>query len=132
MFHLAGIPSYLVVGELALNLVLSGTLPEPDYPEALRVAAAERWHDRARLTVEYARAAHAPRGRVTQCLGLLAQAALQTAHAVLAANGQWPTNEKRLLERAGMADVDGLMAAAVPQRLGEVVDAVAGRLGIGQ
>jgi predicted nucleotidyltransferase len=35
MFHLAGIPSYLVVGELAVNRVLHGELPTVDYPEAL-------------------------------------------------------------------------------------------------
>jgi predicted nucleotidyltransferase len=130
LFHLAGIPSYLVVGELALNQILSGNLPKPDYPEALRVAASEGWRDRARLTLDYARAAHVPQRRTTQCLGFLAQASLQTAHAVLAENGQWPTNEKRLLERAGIADVDELIAGIVPERLGEVVDAVAARLRI--
>jgi predicted nucleotidyltransferase len=36
MFHLAGIPSYLVLAELAGNRVLSGELPRPDYPAALR------------------------------------------------------------------------------------------------
>ena len=37
MFHLAGVPSYLVVGELAINQVLKGTLPAPAYPEPLRL-----------------------------------------------------------------------------------------------
>jgi hypothetical protein len=31
------------------------------------------------------------------------------AHAVLAARGEWVTNGKRLLERAGLRDVDGLI-----------------------
>ena len=43
MFHLAGIPTYLVVGELAVNRVLHGTLPRPQYPPRLRAAASRRW-----------------------------------------------------------------------------------------
>ncbi|HET8794948.1 MAG TPA: nucleotidyltransferase domain-containing protein [Arthrobacter sp.] len=43
MFHLAGIPSYLVVGELAINQVLRGQLPRPKYPEALRNEAPAVW-----------------------------------------------------------------------------------------
>ncbi len=39
MFHLAGIPTYLVVAELAINRVLRGRLPRPAYPEALRSTA---------------------------------------------------------------------------------------------
>lgn len=39
MFHLAGIPTYLVVAELALGRVLRGELPRPTYPEALQRAA---------------------------------------------------------------------------------------------
>jgi len=39
MFHLAGIPTYIVVAELAMNQVLSGELEQPRYPEALRAAA---------------------------------------------------------------------------------------------
>jgi predicted nucleotidyltransferase len=128
LFHLAGIPSYVVVGELALNRVLSGSLPRPTYPDALRASASQQWRERARLTLDYARNAYAERAQLTACLGLLAQASLQTAHAVLAENRHWPTNEKRLLQRAGLADVDQLLAGAVSSRLGEIVDAVAARL----
>jgi hypothetical protein len=39
MFHLAGIPSYLVLAELAMSHVLRGKLPTPDYPAALRERA---------------------------------------------------------------------------------------------
>jgi hypothetical protein len=45
---------------------------------------------------------------------LLAQAAYQTAHAVLAARGEWVTNEKTLLTRAGLADIDQIIATAQP------------------
>ncbi|MCX4761196.1 nucleotidyltransferase domain-containing protein [Streptomyces sp. NBC_01275] len=111
MFHLAGIPSYLVVAELAVNQVLHGPLPRPaGYPEKLREAACERWYGTARATLAYAVAGHAPHGRRTEAAGALAVAAAQTGHAVLAARGEWVTNEKRLLERAGLRRVDELVA----------------------
>ncbi|MGW4510779.1 nucleotidyltransferase domain-containing protein [Streptomyces sp. NPDC004393] len=111
LFHLAGIPSYLVVAELAVNRVLRGTLPRPaSYPRKLRASAPGRWHDTAGATLAYAKANHAPKGRLTEVAGALALAAAHTAHAVLAARGEWVTNEKRLLERAGLRAVDGIVA----------------------
>ncbi|WP_406167158.1 nucleotidyltransferase domain-containing protein [Streptomyces canus] len=111
MFHLAGIPSYLIVAELAINRVLRGELPRPAaYPEKLRTSAAERWHGTARATLAYAKANHAPAGRLTEVAGALATAAVQAGHGVLAARGEWVTNEKRLLERAGLRGVDDLLA----------------------
>ncbi|MEU6036535.1 nucleotidyltransferase domain-containing protein [Actinomadura sp. NPDC047616] len=114
MFHLAGIPSYLVVGELALNRVLRGELPRPEYPAALRAAAPRRWRANAQLTLAYAKANHAPHGRLTEVSGALATAAMQSAHAVLAARGEWVTNEKTLLGRAGLRDVDRIVAGLAP------------------
>ncbi|MEU5838170.1 nucleotidyltransferase domain-containing protein [Streptomyces diacarni] len=111
MFHLAGIPSYLVVAELATGQVLRGDLPRPAYPEALRAAAPPVWRDKAALTLRYALGAHVPRGQATEVAGALATAAAQTAHAVLAARGEWITNEKLLLTRAGLREVDTLLAA---------------------
>ncbi|MEU9442763.1 nucleotidyltransferase domain-containing protein [Streptomyces sp. NPDC048304] len=112
LFHLAGIPSYLVVAELAVNQVLSGTLRRPaGYPDRLRVTAAERWHGTARATLYYARHNHAPHGRLTETAGCIATAAAQAAHGVLAARGEWVTNEKRLLERAGLREIDDVVAA---------------------
>ncbi|MGX1311488.1 hypothetical protein RKD24_001607 [Streptomyces calvus] len=110
LFHLAGIPTYLVVAELAINEVLRGELPRPAYPEALRRTAAERWHGTAAATLAYARANHAPHGRLTEVAGAVATAALHTGHAVLAARGEWVTNEKRLLDRAGLRTVDAVLA----------------------
>ncbi|WLW55862.1 nucleotidyltransferase domain-containing protein [Streptomyces sp. YU58] len=113
LFHLAGIPSYLVVAELAINRVLRGELPRPDdFPEKLRRTANERWYGTARATLAYARSNHAPTGRLTEVAGAVATAAVQTGHAVLAARGEWVTNEKRLLERAGLRAVDGIVAGA--------------------
>lgn len=110
LFHLAGIPSYLIVAELAINKVLRGELPRPAaYPEKLRHTASDRWYGTARVTLAYAKANHAPAGRLTQVAGALATAAVQAGHAVLAARGEWVTNEKRLLERAGLQDVDEIV-----------------------
>jgi len=110
MFHLAGIPSYLVLAELAGSRVLHGRLPTPAYPAALREEAPRAWWDRAGRTFEYARLHHAPYGRLAQCAGLIAQAASQAAHAVLAARGEWVTNDKTLLTRAGLRQVDEFVA----------------------
>ncbi|MFI2211317.1 nucleotidyltransferase domain-containing protein [Streptomyces sp. NPDC020141] len=115
MFHLAGIPSCLVVAELALNRVLYGTLPRPDYPEALRAAAPGVWRGRAELTLQYARGANAPRGQAAEVAGALATAAMLTAHAVLAARGEWVTNEKRLLTRAGLRGIDTILTGLRPE-----------------
>lgn len=123
LFHLALIPSYLVVGELAINRVLRGSLPRPHYPDALRRAAADEWSGRAEITAVYAERNHAAHGRVTACAGLLATSAMQFAHAVMAARGEWVTNEKTLLDRAGMRSVDDLVVELTPEpaRLGAAV-----------
>ncbi|MER6269886.1 nucleotidyltransferase domain-containing protein [Streptomyces sp900105755] len=125
LFHLAGIPSYLVVAELAVNRVLSGTLPRPvAYPEPLRATAPGRWRGTARATLGYAKANHAPHRRLTEVAGAVATAALQAGHAVLAARGEWVTNEKRLLERAGLREVDDILGGLRAES-GELFRAVA-------
>ncbi|WP_407700467.1 nucleotidyltransferase domain-containing protein [Streptomyces beihaiensis] len=125
MFHLAGIPSYLVVAELAVNRVLRGqTPPGPDpYPPALRESAPREWWGRADMTLRYALANNAPRGGRTEVAGAVAVAAMQAAHAVLAARGEWVTNEKPLLERAGVRDVDDIVGRmrADPDSLADAV-----------
>ncbi|MBF4998084.1 nucleotidyltransferase domain-containing protein [Nocardia sp. BSTN01] len=115
MFHLAGIPSYLLVAELALNRVLRGQLPRPQYPQALRTAAPPIWRDKAEQTLRYARKTYPARSQITEVAGALATAAMQTAHAVLAARGEWVTNEKRLLHRAGLREFDEIIAGLRPE-----------------
>jgi len=124
MFHLAGLPSYLVLAELSVKRVLRGSLPTPVYPAPLREHAAEVWWGRADITFGYARSYHALQGRVTQCVGLVAQATSFASHAVLAARGEWITNEKLLLDQAGLRCVDELVAAAQPDPgiLSDLVD----------
>jgi hypothetical protein len=127
LFHLAGIPTYIVAAELALNEVLHGDLPRPAYPAALRHAAAARWRGDAQATLGYARAAHASRGHLADTAGAIAVAACQGAHAVLAARGQWITNEKTLIDRAGLRSVDQILAglSAEPGELLSAIDRAA-------
>jgi hypothetical protein len=102
----------LIVAELAVNQVLRGELPRPAaYPDKLRTSAATRWRDTAHLTLAYAEANHAPAGRLTETAGAVATAAVQMGHSVLAARGEWVTNEKRLLERAGFREADRIIGA---------------------
>jgi hypothetical protein len=124
MFHLVGIPSYLVVAELALSQTLRGHLPRPGYPAALRERAPVVWWERAERTFGYAREYHARAGRLAECAGMIAQAACYAAHAVLAARGQWVTNDKTLLTRAGLRQVDEFLAGTgrAPESLGDAVD----------
>jgi hypothetical protein len=109
LFHLAGIPTYIVAAELANNRVLHGDLPRPAYPAALRETAPGRWYGEARATLEYARNAHAIRGHLADTAGAIATAACQSAHALLAARGQWVTNEKHLVDLAGLRGVDDVL-----------------------
>ena len=129
MFHLAGIPTYLVVGELAANRVLSGTLPRPEYPAPLRESASGRWSAMAQQTLTYARKAHAAHGHLAETTGSIAVAGAQAAHGVLAARGQWVTNDKHLIDRAGLRDLDSVLAGLTPDpgQLTAAVDAAADR-----
>lgn len=124
-FHLAGLPSYLVLAELATKRVLIGNLPDvSEFPPALREHAPVVWWGQAEAEFDYTRRYHAASGRLTQCVGLLARAATCTAHAILAARGIWVTNEKQLFSRANLGEVDQILATATPEPavLGVVVD----------
>ena len=132
LFHLAGVPTYIVVAELAVNVVLYGELPSPGgYPDRLRETAHQRWLADARHTLGYARNAYAGRGRVTETAGAIALACTQGAHATLAARGEWITNEKALLDRAGFRRADELLGGltADPASLAAAVDAAADIIG---
>jgi predicted nucleotidyltransferase len=110
LFHLAGIPTYLLAAELGVARTLRGALARPAYPPALRAAAVASWSTSARLTLDHAAHNAAPAGRAAQVAGAIAVAGCQAAHAVLAARGEWVTNEKRLLDRAGLRRLDEVVA----------------------
>lgn len=111
--YLAGIPTYVLVAELATGRLLSGDLPRPEYPAALRDSAARIWQSRASMTMTYARKSYAERGQAVMTLGSAARALLEAGHAILGRDGIWITNEKTLLARAGWEGADALFAEAV-------------------
>ncbi len=123
MFHLAGIPTYLVVAELAINQVLYGELPQvSSYPPALRESASAEWAGRAALHLGYAEKNH---GRTLQSVGLVTVAVTEYAHALAALHGQWVTNEKRLLDLVELSEVNQLMGLAPLELLAGVRKLVA-------
>jgi predicted nucleotidyltransferase len=126
LFHLAGIPTYIVVAELATGKVVSGSLPCPAYPEALKKVAFRIWQERAGLTLGYARKAYAERGDAVMTLGSIARGLLEAGHARLAREGIWITNEKGLLDRSGFGNAQDLLKAGVggPDSLVGLLDRV--------
>lgn len=102
MFYVAGVPTYVVVGELALNRVLVGHLPCPDYPAALSESAGRRWHDDALMTLDHARRSFAERGDVVGAAAHLGRSLLEEAHSRCAKRRDWVLNEKGLAARGGL------------------------------
>ncbi len=127
--YLAGAPTYLPVGELAVCRPLAGELPRPPFPDALATTAPERWRGRASVALTFARL-HAQGDDVVCCTGMLANAVLCASHARLAERREWALNEKRLVERADLGELQALVARAGTQELDDGVDAVAEALGI--
>ena len=117
--YLAGAPTYLPAGELAIHVPIAGELPRPAFPDALAATAPERWTARAALALTFA-GQHERLGDPVAAGGQLANAVLCTAHARLAARREWVVNEKRLAARAGLRDVlaPGASVAAVAAALG--------------
>jgi len=103
--------------------VLRGSLPRPEYPMALRRNAPAVWRGQGEATLAYAEHNHAPYGRLAQCAGMIATGMSQFAHAILAARGEWVTNEKTLLTRAGLRPVDEIVSRMTGDP-GSLIDAV--------
>jgi predicted nucleotidyltransferase len=125
-FYLAGIPTYVVVGELAIARVLAGELPRPGFPAALRERAARFWADSARLTLDYTQNVYASRGDALGCAGGLARAVMEAAHGRLAAQGTWALNEKRIVAEAGLDMLAGRFArlGGTPAELRRAVEEI--------
>lgn len=107
--YVVGAPTYLPVGELAICQPIAGELPRPAFPEALAAGAAAWWSGRAGVSLMFAKA-YAEAGDAVCCTGMLVDAALCTAHARLAERREWVLNEKRLLQRAALDDVQQLFS----------------------
>jgi hypothetical protein len=129
--YVAGAPTYVPVGALALCVPLAGELPRPGYPDALAASASWRWRGRAAVALMFA-ALHARAADAVCCGGMLAQAVLGAAHSRLAERREWVVNEKRLVERAGLDAAQPLLAApgATSGDLGHTVAAVSEAIGV--
>jgi hypothetical protein len=100
--YLAGLPTYVLMAELASGRVLAGELPAiRAMPQALVAGAPPRWRFARDFSLEYARM-HAARGNAVGATGQAAKAVLEEAHARLCARGQWVLNEKRMVSAAGL------------------------------
>lgn len=127
----AGVPTYLLTAELASCRVLRGELSVVSYPPKLMAAAPPRWRFCRSFSIAYARA-HAERGNFVGAIGQVAKAALEEAHAVLCERGEWTCNEKRLIEAAGLTEVQALFGQVPSERdaLLEWIERVGERLGM--
>jgi len=96
--------TYVLAGELALGEVLTGDLPRPQFPDALRQVAPGRWHASAAFSLAITETAAAHHD-VVSCVGLLAKAAIEVAQAAFAERGDWVLTEKASCEGRGWAGV---------------------------
>ncbi|HKP64513.1 MAG TPA: nucleotidyltransferase domain-containing protein [Polyangiales bacterium] len=126
--YVAGAPTYMLMGECALALPLVGNAPpQPEYPRKLSELAPVRWRICARFSLDYAYQ-HARRGDALGTLAQGATAALDEAHARMCERRQWVMNEKGLIERAGLQDVQARLtglprtAAGLTRWVGELSD----------
>ena len=129
--YTAGIPTYVLAAELALGRVLHGSVPRVSFPRDLRVAAPPKWRFSRTFSLEYARV-HARRGNFVAAVAQAAKAALEEAHARVCERGEWVCNEKRLLEIAGLAEVQTIFAQAPAEAMAleSWVSDVAAALGV--
>jgi hypothetical protein len=107
--HVAGIATYVLAGELAINEVLRGQLPRPAFPPNLRETAPRLWFRLAAGALAIG-TVHARRRDTVAAFANLTQAVLATAQGRLAAAGEWALNEKGIVERAGLNDTRACLA----------------------
>jgi predicted nucleotidyltransferase len=129
LFYVAGIPTYVLMAELALNEVLVGDLPRPDYPDALAGEAARRWKGDAIASLSYGQAALRSRGDVVVALANTSRALVEASHGLLAEAKQWVLNEKGIVGRAGLDEEAAmLLAASEARQLALAMDRIQTRL----
>ena len=125
LFYAAGIPTYVVMAELALNVTLRGVLPRPVYPEMLAREAHRRWAIDAAASVRYGQAAVASRGDLVVGLANGARGLIEAGHSRLAARREWVINEKQIVEQAGLTEeaatlIDGIDVAGLQAALRDI------------
>jgi predicted nucleotidyltransferase len=125
-FYAAGIPTYTVVAELAINSVLVGDLPCPTYPDALAEAAAQRWREDASMSVGYARTALTHRDDLAVAMANGSRGLIELAHSRAARERRWVTNEKGLVRGSGLGDLaESLAYASDEPSLSDALRAIA-------
>ncbi len=128
--YVAGVPTYNLMAELALNRVVAGTLPRiAEFPPALARTGAARWRQHAEFSLAHARM-RAERGDVVGTVAQAAKAVLEMAHAVVCERREWMLNEKSLVERAGLRELHAQFIHVPPSTPGliEWVDALRGQI----
>jgi predicted nucleotidyltransferase len=132
LFYVAGIPTYVVMAELALNVVLAGELPRPGYPDRLAAEAARRWRDDALASLDYGESALRRRTDATVALANAARGLIEGAHGRLAERKQWVVNEKGMVVRAGLGEeAEALVAAGGPSEFLDALGRIRARLHAG-
>ena len=129
--YVAGVPTYMLTAELAVNRVLAGELPRATtFPAELAARAPQRWRYHRAFSLDYARML-ARRNNVVGAMSQAAKAVLEEAHAVAAERRRWVLNEKRLIAAAGLERLHdrfgGVPSGA--RALEAWVDAIAADLG---
>jgi len=98
--YLAGVATYTLMAELALNRTVHGRLPVAgDYPKKLSQTGLRRWLRHAEFSLAHAHM-RAERGDITGIVGQSAKAVIETAHALACARQLWVINEKKLVEQS--------------------------------
>ncbi|MFJ8584836.1 hypothetical protein ACIRD2_09270 [Streptomyces sp. NPDC093595] len=128
----SGVPSYILLSEVALSAPVHGELAPPPCPAALVRTAVPWWRGRASCALLLA-VDHAAAGEEVGALGHVLAAATFLAHARLIARGHWYPITKRLLNEPGALD-DGArrtLAGLSPRELTpDLVRRVADDLGL--
>jgi hypothetical protein len=103
--YAAGAPTYSVMAERAAAVVLRGELAQDrTFPEPLAVSAPPRWRFCRDFCLQHARM-RADRADVVGSVAQASIAVIDEAHARLCERRTWVLNEKRIVERAGLAAV---------------------------
>lgn len=119
--YVAGVPTYSLLAEWSVARVLRGSLADAGpFPSRLGEVAPDRWRFCRRFTLEHARS-RARRGDRVGAVGQAAKAVIEEAHARLCEQRRWVLNEKRIVSRAGLDEVD-LAFASVPAEPVALVD----------
>lgn len=113
--YVAGIATYVVAGELALGEVLVGELARPSFPDPLRDSAPLLWNRLAAGALHHAEV-HWRRGDRVAAQANLGQAILAAAQGRLAAAGVWALNEKGIVARAGLGELQSIVADGQPDQ----------------